>query len=143
METSGKVAKVALEEWWNGGAGGSGGQGGNGGGAIILSARGLLRVPSLMTVDVSCTPPTSGSAGSTAPSQGQTGGPTIGAPSTGRGFGQPGEKGDTLNLLVTTLEGGDGGRVCDGNLGGSGGNGLIGWVMVVLVVMVDMRLRYD
>ena len=106
-----------------GGAGGSGGQGGNGGGAIILSSRGLLKVSSLMTVDVSCTSPTSGSAGSTAPSQGQTGGPTIGAPSTGRGFGQAGQKGDTLDLLVTTLEGGDGGRGGDGNLGGSGGNG--------------------
>jgi len=113
----------------NGGIGGSGGNGGtgaNGGGAIILSARGLLRVPSLMTVDVSCTSPTTGSSGSPAPAMGQSGGPQTGYPSTGRGFGQSGQPGEVLNLILFTLRGGNGGRGGDGSLGGSGGNGGIG-----------------
>lgn len=109
-----------------GGSGGSGGNGGNGGGAIILSARGLLRVPSLMTVDVSCTPPTSGSPGSPAPALGQPGGPQTGMPSTGRGFGQTGQPGQVIDLILFQIRGGDGGRGGDGNLGGAGGNGGIG-----------------
>ena len=109
-----------------GGSGGNGGNGANGGGAIILSARGLLRVPSLMTVDVSCTSPTTGSSGSPAPILGQPGGPQTGYPSTGRGFGQSGEPGEVLDLIIYTLRGGNGGRGGDGNLGGSGGNGALG-----------------
>jgi len=109
-----------------GGSGGSGGNGGNGGGAIILSARGLLRVPSLMTVDVSCTPPTTGSPGTIAPSLGQPNGPQVGYPSTGRGFGVAGEPGQVIDLLLFTIEGGDGGKGGNGNLGGSGGNGTVG-----------------
>ena len=109
-----------------GGSGGNGGNGANGGGSIILSARGLLRVPSLMTVDVSCTSPTTGSSGSSAPALGQPGGPQLGYPSTGRGFGQSGQPGEVINLILFTIRGGNGGKGGNGNLGGAGGNGAVG-----------------
>ncbi|HOK90731.1 MAG TPA: PKD domain-containing protein, partial [Candidatus Hydrogenedentes bacterium] len=114
----------------NGGTGGSGGLGGNGGkgadggGAVVLAARGLLRVGSGTTINVSAGTPQPGSAGSAAqPSpqgptngsagvQGQNGGRTLGIGSWGI-VGVGGRGGD----------GGQGGNGAAGAAGGTGGAG--------------------
>ncbi len=97
-----------------GGDGGDGGEGGNGGGAIILSARGLLEITSPMAVNLSATPPTTGSVGLPGDDMGSNG---LGGNAGFSGFpGQPGDSGLFGN-------GGNGGTGGAGNTGGDGGNG--------------------
>jgi len=108
-----------------GGAGGQGGQGGNGAGAVILSARGLLRFRNNSTLDISGAPPlidgapgesgdagTSGTPGGDSPLHAHTGG-LPGQPFLFWGGGKGGDG----------ALGGGGGRGGDGGQGGAGGQG--------------------
>ncbi|MFP4500300.1 MAG: hypothetical protein ACLFTT_04810 [Candidatus Hydrogenedentota bacterium] len=98
-----------------GGAGGDGGDGGNGGGAIVLSARGLLKVTDDCQVNISAGPISQGTAGE---SPEGPGGLNAGASGAGGAGGQSGKC-----AIFGTVCGGDGGN---GGKGGDGGDGGLG-----------------
>lgn len=102
-----------------GGTGGAGGTGGNGGGAIVLSARGLLRVDGSLSVNISAGVRTTGQNGTAGLNNGSTPGGAAGGAS-----GQNGQGGGFLSGSGGRGgNGGSSGAGAAGAAGGAGGNG--------------------